>query len=68
MYNIAEYSVVLAKASDSPVERLARGVRYRLFYMKYILIYNSRNLNKKIQAIGFFCDFRVAEIVKIVKL
>jgi hypothetical protein len=30
VYNVSEYGVVLAKVSDSPVERLARGVRYYL--------------------------------------
>jgi hypothetical protein len=46
--------VVLAKVSDSPVERLARGVRYLSFYNKYTLYVSyycrdisnvSKNLN-----------------------
>jgi hypothetical protein len=34
VYNVLEYGVVLAKVSDSPVERLARGVRYSVVLAK----------------------------------
>jgi hypothetical protein len=35
VYNVSEYGVVLAKVSDSPVERLARGVRYSRSYLHF---------------------------------